>query len=63
MAGLNGQETLNWVKAAGMLDFDTFYSRCKYALTQEKEFIWPGDLPSIDYGFTDRDRHGPIMKP
>ena len=61
--GPNDTETTAWVKAAGMVDFNTFYSRCKYALTEEEGFKWPEGVASIDYGFSGRERHGPIMRP
>ena len=55
--GADGLETKDFVKAAELKDFSTFYQRCRAALTS-KDFQWPEGVTSVDFGFGD-----PIKKP
>ncbi|KAL9614297.1 MAG: hypothetical protein Q9167_001180 [Letrouitia subvulpina] len=45
-----GRETKDWVRAAGMLNFDTYYERCKRALL-DSSFVWPENAIEVDFGF------------
>lgn len=60
--GEGGSETAKWATAAGLNHFDTFYDRCKKALTGTadfgKRFNWPNGVTSVDLGFG-----SPIQKP
>ena len=51
--GPRDSETIDWVAASGLSNFDTFYARCKHALLDE-DFEWPPDVPYVDIGFGEK---------
>ena len=52
-AGEGGRDTAAWVRAAGMKDFDTFRTRCWFAL-RSRSFQWPVGMDGVDLGFGPR---------
>ena len=63
LKGPNGAESAAWAAAAGMINFETFYGRCRNVLldvTQGKpvHYEWPPDVLEVNYGFAD-----PIKRP
>ncbi|KAL8911471.1 MAG: hypothetical protein Q9172_007668 [Xanthocarpia lactea] len=57
-------ETYDWAKAAGLSGFETFWHRCKKALTTTRPlFEWPENVTFIDYPTNDGDEVHKIEKP